>query len=197
MVMISKLRLLARALLLSSLGLCASRSSLGLAALQSPAPGVFRFSVRFLRVALGEATRYLHRQTALQLPAPAWHGLRSGCDSPWLLGERGAPLACRAREAAPSGTEGRRGTAPSQRKRAAGYRAQTARSRRTPPRATWRAISACARGAPPARSPAREPARPRGVQPARPRGVQQARPSGVQAAPSGAPRRVQERATVS
>ena len=40
MEMISKLGHLARALLLSSLGLCASRSSLGLAALHSPAPGV-------------------------------------------------------------------------------------------------------------------------------------------------------------
>ena len=72
MEMISKLGLLARALLLSSLGLCASRSSIGLAALRSPAPGVFRFAVRFLRVALGEARRHLHRQTAFQLPAPAW-----------------------------------------------------------------------------------------------------------------------------
>ena len=93
MEMISKLGHLARALLLSSLGLCASRSSLGLAALRSPAPGVFCFSVRFLRVALGEARRHLHRQTALQLPAPAWRGSSSGCDSPWLLGETGTPLA--------------------------------------------------------------------------------------------------------
>ena len=91
--MISKLGLLARALLLSSLGLCASRSSLGLAALCSPAPGVFRFSARFLRVTLGEARRHLHRQTALQLRAPAWCGSSSGCDSLWLLGERGTPLA--------------------------------------------------------------------------------------------------------
>ena len=65
MEMISKLGLLARALLLSSLGLCTSRSSLGLAALRSPGPGVFRFSVRFLHIALGEARSHLNRQTAL------------------------------------------------------------------------------------------------------------------------------------
>ena len=92
MEMMSKLGLL-RALLLSSLGLCAFRSSLGLAALRSPAPGAFRFSVRFLRIAPGEARRHLHRQTALQLLAIAWRGSSSGCDSPWQLGQRGTPLA--------------------------------------------------------------------------------------------------------
>ena len=60
-----------------------------------------------------------------------------------------------------------------------------ARIRRTPPRATWRANSACARGAQPARFPARE------RELARPRGVQPASLRGVQPAPFGAPLRVQ------
>ena len=91
----------------------------------------------------------------------------------------------RPRKIAPSDTEGRRGTASSQRKRAASPRAQTARSRRKPPRATRRAKSACARGAPLARSPARESVRPLGVQPAR--------PHDVQPTPSGAPGRAPDR----
>ena len=136
MEMISKLGLLARALLLSSLGLCASRSSLGLAALRSPVPGVLRFSVRFL-VAFGEARRHLHRQTALQLPAPARRGSSCGCDSPWLLGGRGTPLAPgglgRPRRQTPKDDE-----APLRHNgKERPVRAQTARTRRIPPRATY------------------------------------------------------------
>ena len=126
--MISNLGPLARSLLLSSFGLCASRSWLGSAALRPPAPGVFRFSVRFLRVALGEARRRLHRQTALQLPASAWRGSISGCDSMWLLGERGTPFAPAAWNDRAVRHQGRRGSALSPRKE----RPARARRRRAP-----------------------------------------------------------------
>ena len=135
-----------------------------------------------------------------QLPAPAWRGSSSRCDSPWLLRERQAPLASsglrRPRRQTPDDE-----AAPRHHGNEQPARAHMACSRRTPARATRRANSACARGALPARSPAREPARPRGVQPtrlrgmqpARPRGVRPARSSGVQPAPSGAPRRARTR----
>ena len=134
---------------------------------------------------------------ALQLPAPAWPGSSSGCHSSWLLGERGAPLAPvglgRPRRQTPKDDE----APPRHNGKERPARARRRRSRRTPPRASRRANSACARGAQPSCSPARELARPRGVQPACPCGVQPARPCGVQPAPSGAPRRMQERAAKS
>ena len=116
----------------------------------------FRFSVRCLRVALGEARRHFHRQTALQLPAPTWRSSSSGCDSPWLWGRGGCPSPQAAWGDRAVTHQGRRGSAPLLRKRAADPRTQTARSRRTPPRATRRASSAWALGVQLARFPARE-----------------------------------------
>ena len=60
----------------------------------------FRFSVRFLRVALGEARRHLHRPTALKLLAP-----RLG-SSAWQV-----PLGARGTPCAPGGHAGRAATA--------------------------------------------------------------------------------------
>ena len=99
--MISKLGHLARALLLSSLGLRASRSSLGLRSCFAFARAWrFCFSVRFLRVAPGEARRHLHRLTALKLLAP-----RLG-SSAWQV-----PLGAWGTPCAPGGHAGRAATA--------------------------------------------------------------------------------------
>ena len=77
--MISKLCPLARACF--SLSLVCARLALRLAQLLCVRSrvAVFRFSVRFLRVALGEARRHLHRQTARARSTAARHFL-----APWL-----------------------------------------------------------------------------------------------------------------
>ena len=165
---------IARALLLSSLGLCASRSSLGLAALRSLAPGVSASpfassasrSAKLEDISTDRRPEHEARERGNFL-RPGF-GSSAGCFSPWLPGERGTPLAPgglgRRRRQPPPASAGQqlRGAARLHAKRTDGParahgahaarlpRAHTARIRRVLRRAT---------GASPDAQPARLPAR--------------------------------------